>query len=196
MKKVAVAVENSSAPETDEDLSSMITLAKYDQQIMQLKAQKEIAMLEKRLLDVRKKNANQSAVTQSAELVAVQSALLPKPLGPYSQAVKAGGFVFVSGCIGYDIRTGRLADGGLESEVRQALDNLRSVVEESGGSLSRVCKTTIMMRDLAHFSLVNQIYSEYFNLESGATALPARSTFEVSFLPLGADIEIEAICLI
>ena len=196
VKKVAVAVENSSALETDEDLCSMITLAKYDQQIEQLKAQKEIAMMEKRLLDVRKKNANQSAVSQSAELVAVQSALLPKPLGPYSQAVKAGGFVFVSGCIGYDIRTGRLADGGLESEVRQALDNLRSVVEESGGSLSRVCKTTIMMRDLAHFSLVNQIYSEYFNLESGATALPARSTFEVSFLPLGADIEIEAICLI
>jgi 2-iminobutanoate/2-iminopropanoate deaminase len=196
VKKVAVAVENSSAPETDEDLCSMITLAKYDQQIMQLKAQKEIAVLEKRLLDKRKKNANQSAVTHSAELVAVQSALLPKPLGPYSQAVKAGGFVFVSGCIGYDIRTGRLADGGLESEVRQALDNLRNVVEESGGSLSRVCKTTIMMRDLAHFSLVNQIYSEYFNLESGATALPARSTFEVSFLPLGADIEIEAICLI
>ena len=196
VQKVDVAIQVSRTPETDEDLCTMITLAKYDQQIMQLKAQKDIAMLEKRLLDIRKKNSNQPAVSPIDKIIAVQSALLPKPLGPYSQAVKAGGFVFVSGCIGYDIRTGRLADGGLESEVRQALDNLKNVVEEAGGSLSRVCKTTIMMRDLSHFSQVNQIYSEYFNLDSGATALPARSTFEVSFLPLGADIEIEAICLI
>ena len=196
VKNVAVPIDDSSAPETDDDLCSMITLAKYDQQIMQLKAQKDNAILEKRLRDMRKKGTNQPAISLTDRIIAVESALLPKPLGPYSQAVKAGGFVFVSGCIGYDIRTGRLADGGLESEVRQALDNLKNVVEAAGGSLSGVCKTTIMMRDLSHFSQVNQIYSEYFNLESGATALPARSTFEVSFLPLGADIEIEAICLI
>jgi 2-iminobutanoate/2-iminopropanoate deaminase len=72
---------------------------------------------------------------------------------------------------------------------------LKCIIEQSGSSLSKVCKITIMMREMSYFAEVNKIYAEYFNLAGGATALPARSTFEVSFLPLGAFIEIDAICL-
>lgn len=184
-----------------EKLLSKIEAAKYDQQLLLLKSQREVSNLESQLANLHKKNAaltssdSPSTFQQSKQMVAVESTKAPKAVGPYSQAVRANGFVFVSGCVGLNMETGRIADGGVEAEVRQTLDNLKCIIEESGSSLSKACKITIMMREMSYFAEVNKIYAEYFNLDGGATALPARSTFEVSFLPLGAFIEIDAICL-
>jgi 2-iminobutanoate/2-iminopropanoate deaminase len=187
--------------ESIEKLLSKIEAAKYDQQLSILKSQREVSNLEAQLANLHKKNAaligsdSPSASQHNKQLVVVESPKAPKAVGPYSQAVKANGFVFVSGCVGLNMETGRIADGGVEAEVRQTLDNLKCIIEQSGSSLSKVCKITIMMREMSYFAEVNKIYAEYFNLAGGATALPARSTFEVSFLPLGAFIEIDAICL-
>jgi 2-iminobutanoate/2-iminopropanoate deaminase len=187
--------------ESIEKLLSKIEAAKYDQQLSILKSQREVSNLEAQLANLHKKNAaligsdSPSASRHNKQLVVVESPKAPKAVGPYSQAVKANGFVFVSGCVGLNMETGRIADGGVEAEIRQTLDNLKCIIEQSGSSLSKVCKITIMMREMSYFAEVNKIYAEYFNLAGGATALPARSTFEVSFLPLGAFIEIDAICL-
>jgi 2-iminobutanoate/2-iminopropanoate deaminase len=187
--------------ESIEKLLSKIEAAKYDQQLSILKSRREVSNLEAQLANLHKKNAaltgpdSPSTSQHSKQLVVVESPKAPKAVGPYSQAVKANGFVFVSGCVGLNMETGRIADGGVEAEVRQTLDNLKCIIEQSGSSLSKVCKITIMMREMSYFAEVNKIYAEYFNLAGGATALPARSTFEVSFLPLGAFIEIDAICL-
>lgn len=181
-----------------EELNSKIEIAKYDYQLSQLKSQREISKLESRLSDLRAKDKDFSVQDSSGDksIVGVETLLSPKAVGPYSQAVKANGFVFVSGCVGLSMETGRLADGGVEAETRQSLDNLKNIIEASGSSMSKVCKVTIMMRDMSYFATVNKIYSEYFNLSGGATVLPARCTFEVSFLPLGAFIEIDATCLL
>jgi 2-iminobutanoate/2-iminopropanoate deaminase len=111
-------------------------------------------------------------------------------VGPYSQAIVSNGFVFVSGCISLDMESGRIAEGGVGAEVRCALNNLRHVLLEAGVTdMSRVCKTTMMIREMAYFPEVNKIYGEYFKAE----VKPARSTFEVSYLPLGAFIQVDAI---
>lgn len=187
--------------ESVEKLISKIEAAKYDQQLLLLKSQREVSNLEVQLANLYKKKAaltssdSPSTSEQNKQIVVVESTKAPKAVGPYSQAVRANGFVFVSGCVGLNMETGRIADGGVEAEVRQTLENLKCIIEQSGSSLSKACKITIMMREMSYFAEVNKIYAEYFNLNGGATALPARSTFEVSFLPLGAFIEIDAICL-
>jgi 2-iminobutanoate/2-iminopropanoate deaminase len=187
--------------ESVEKLISKIEAAKYDQQLLLLKSQREVSNLEVQLANLHKKKAaltssdSPSTSQQNKQIVVVESTKAPKAVGPYSQAVRANGFVFVSGCVGLNMETGRIADGGVEAEVRQTLENLKCIIEQSGSSLSKACKITIMMREMSYFAEVNKIYAEYFNLNGGATALPARSTFEVSFLPLGAFIEIDAICL-
>ena len=193
-----VVISGAVAADSIEELNSKIEIAKYDYQLLQLKSQREISKLESRLADLRGKNKDFSIPNSSEDktLVAVETSASPKAVGPYSQAVKANGFVFVSGCVGLDMETGRLADGGVEAETRQSLDNLKNIIEASGSSMSKVCKVTIMMRDMSYFATVNKIYSEYFNLTGGSTVLPARCTFEVSFLPLGAFIEIDATCLL
>lgn len=191
-------VSNSEA--TIETITSKLEIAMYDFQLLELKAKREIAVLQTQLCALQKERSLQlgssSETAERGQLVSVESPLVSKPIGPYSQAVVANGFVFVSGCIGMNMETGRIADGGVEAETRQSLENMKSIIEKSGSSLSKVCKTTIMIREMSYFAEVNKIYAEYFNLDSGATALPARSTFEVSFLPLGAFIEIEAVCLL
>jgi len=113
----------------------------------------------------------------------------PAAIGPYSQAIKANGFVFVSGCIGLHPETKQLA-GSIEDQTRQVLQNLKSIVEASGSSLEKVCKTTILLSSMSDFATVNSIYSEYF-----PTNPPARATFAVAGLPLGAAIEIECTAL-
>ena len=119
----------------------------------------------------------------SREVVSTPNA--PAAIGPYSQAIKANGFVFVSGCIGLHPETKQLA-GSIEDQTRQVLENLKSIVEASGSSLEKVCKTTILLSSMSDFATVNSIYSEYF-----PTNPPARATFAVAGLPLGAAIEIE-----
>ena len=114
----------------------------------------------------------------------------PAAVGPYSQAIRAGRWVFTAGQIGIDPETGRLREG-LEAQTRQALANLAAILEAAGTDLRHVVKTTIYMTDLSAFQQVNAIYGEVFREDP-----PARSTVQVAALPLGALIEIEAIALV
>lgn len=111
-----------------------------------------------------------------------------KPIGPYSPAIRIGNFVFTSGQIGLDPQTGKLVDGDVSAQARQALTNLKTLIEASGASLDKVVKTTLFLKDMGDFQTVNAIYAEYFSSEP-----PARSTMQVSALPGGALVEVEAI---
>lgn len=119
----------------------------------------------------------------------IRSGAAPEPVGPYSQAVEQGGWIFCSGQIPLDPATGALVDGGIEVQTRQVLDNLRAVLEAAGLSLDHVVRTTIYLVDLAHFPRVNAVYAEHFQREPQ----PARATLQVAALPLGASVEIDAI---
>jgi len=114
----------------------------------------------------------------------------PGAVGPYSQAVVAGGFVFAAGTIGLDPKTGQMGSEGVGGQTRQALTNLQSVLEAAGSSLRRAVKTTVFLTDMGNFSQMNAVYAEFFPVDP-----PARSTVEVGQLPKGALIEIDAIAL-
>lgn len=118
----------------------------------------------------------------------VRTASAPAAIGPYSQAIRAAGFVFCSGQIPIDPATGALVEGGVGAQARRALENLRAVLEASGSSLADVVKTTLYLTDLATFAEVNSVYAEFFPHDP-----PARATVGVQALPKGAAIEIEAI---
>jgi len=111
----------------------------------------------------------------------------PKVIGTYSQAVEAGDFIFCSGQIGINPKTGVLVEG-IEEQTTQVLENLKNVIEAAGANLKNVVKTTIYLKNLVDFEKVNKIYQDFFGEHR-----PARSTIEVSSLPKGALIEIEAI---
>ena len=111
----------------------------------------------------------------------------PKAVGPYAHANEAGGVVFVSGQLGLDPETGKMQEG-VEAQTRQALENLKAVLEDAGSSIDDVLKTTVFLDAIGDFSKVNEIYAEYFGENS-----PARSCFEVAALPLGGLVEIEAV---
>lgn len=123
----------------------------------------------------------------SREVIATADA--PAAIGPYSQAIKAGGFVFTAGQLGLDPATGKLAEG-VEAQTRQALANLKAILAAAGSSPAQVVKTTIFLADLADFAKVNAIYAEVFD-----AAPPARSTVQVAALPSSARVEIEAVAL-
>lgn len=114
----------------------------------------------------------------------------PAAVGPYSQAIKTDGIVFLSGQLGLDPATGKLVDG-IEAQTQQAVANLAAVLAAAGSSLDQVVKTTIFVTDMTNFALVNGIYGAAFSGDP-----PARSTVEVSALPLGGLVEIEAIALV
>lgn len=114
----------------------------------------------------------------------------PAAVGPYSQAIKVGQFIFASGQLGIDPETGKLREG-LEAQTQQILANLAAVLEAAGSSMDHVVKTTIFLVDIREFSKVNAIYATAFK-----AAPPARSTVQVSALPLGGLVEIEAIALL
>jgi 2-iminobutanoate/2-iminopropanoate deaminase len=122
------------------------------------------------------------------EIVDTEAA--PAAVGPYSQAVKAGDFVFASGQIPLDPETGSMVSGGIEAEVRQALTNLKAVLERAGASLETVVKTTLFIVRMEDFATINRVYAELF-----PNAPPARSCVEVSALPKGAQVEVEAIAM-
>lgn len=115
----------------------------------------------------------------------------PAPVGPYSQAIRAGGWLFASGQIPLDPASGKIVPGEIEDEARQVLANLRAVLEAGGSGLDRVVKATVYLTDLTLFPRVNAIYAEYFS----AKPAPARVTVGVASLPLGARVEIDAIAL-
>lgn len=113
---------------------------------------------------------------------------VPPARVPLSQAIKAGEWVFASGQLGTDPKTGRLVEGGITAETRRVCENLKAVLEAAGSSLGKVVKVTIYMADLGELLPMNEIFSAYF-----ATEPPARTTFQAAGLVAGARIEIEAI---
>lgn len=120
------------------------------------------------------------------EIIATSSA--PRAIGPYSQAVKAGGLLFLSGQIPLDPATGELVTGDIAVQTSRVMDNIAAVLAEAGLDFAAVVKTTIYLADLSHFAAVNEVYGSRF-----ATAPPARSTVEVQGLPKGAQVEIEVV---
>jgi reactive intermediate/imine deaminase len=112
----------------------------------------------------------------------------PKAIGPYSQAVAAGGMVFLSGQVGLDPATGELVKGGVEVEARRAFDNLRAVAQDAGPGLAAAVRVTIYLTDLGQFATANRIMQEYFS-----EPYPARVTIGVAALPRGAAIEVDCI---
>ena len=122
------------------------------------------------------------------EIISTENA--PQAIGPYSQAVKTGNLIFISGQIPLDPKTGNLVEGSIKDETNQVLKNLKSICEAAGYSLDDAVKITIFLTDLANFSVVNDLMKEFFS-----EPYPARATIEVSALPLGVNVEIEAIVL-
>jgi len=112
----------------------------------------------------------------------------PKTIGPYSQAVGAGGTVYLSGQVALDPATGQLVTGGFEAEARRAFENLKAVAEAAGSSLAAAARVTVYLTDLARFSIANQVMAEYFS-----EPYPARVTIGVAALPRGAAIEVDCI---
>ena len=124
-------------------------------------------------------------------LMHVSTSGAPAAIGPYSQAVVAGGFLFTAGQIALDPASGQLVEGGIEEQTDRVLRNLTAVLEEAGTSWTRVVKTTVYLQDLSHFPVVNEIYGRLIG-----DARPARSTVQVSALPRAALVEMDAVALV
>ncbi|MCD6322202.1 MAG: RidA family protein [Clostridiales bacterium] len=112
----------------------------------------------------------------------------PSAIGPYSQAVQSNGFIYTSGMIAIDPKTGNLSTGDVEEQTRLVMDNLTALIKSTSASMSNVIKTTVFLSDMNNFTKMNSIYAEYFQ-----TAPPARSTVEVARLPKDVLVEIECI---
>ena len=117
---------------------------------------------------------------------AIHTDKAPKAIGPYSQAIEAGGLVFVSGQLPVNPTTGEFAEGGIKEQTRQSLTNAQQVLQAAGTDLSRVVKTTVFLSDMVNFGAMNEVYAEFFS-----QPFPARSAFAVRTLPKGALVEIE-----
>lgn len=120
------------------------------------------------------------------EVVVAEKA--PQAIGPYSAGVKMGNLVFSSGQLGIDPKNGEIVPGGIETETRQALENLKSVLEAAGSSMEHVLKTTVFLRDINEFGRMNGVYREFFMED-----YPARSAIQVAALPKMGAVEIEVI---
>jgi 2-iminobutanoate/2-iminopropanoate deaminase len=125
-----------------------------------------------------------------ADRVVISTASAPPALGPYSQAVIAGGLVFTAGQVGLVPGSTTLPEG-IEAQTRQALENIRAIVEAAGSGLGKVVKTTVFLHNMDDFAAMNAVYGSFF-----VTEPPARSTVQVARLPLGALVEIEAVALV
>ena len=121
----------------------------------------------------------------------IQTEKAPKAIGPYSQAIQAGNFLFLSGQIPLDPKTGELVKGDIRKQTQQVLENIKGVLESQGLGMEDIVKVTIFLKDIGNFNQVNEVYATYF-----PSSPPARSTVEVAKLPRDADIEIEAIALV
>jgi 2-iminobutanoate/2-iminopropanoate deaminase len=122
---------------------------------------------------------------------AVSSPDLPGPVGPYSPAVRAGEWLFVSGQIPVNPGTGRLVEGGVQAETRQVLENLRTLLGSAGLSLADVVRTTVFLADMNDFQAMNEAYADFF-----AQPYPARTTIQAARLPRDVSVEIDAIALV
>ena len=121
----------------------------------------------------------------------IQTKQAPAAIGPYSQAIKAGGFVFASGQIPIDPKTGEFVQGGIGEQTERVLKNLAAVLEAAGSSLDQVVKTTVFLADMKEFGAMNEVYGKFF---TGAP--PARATVAAAGLPRDARVEIEAIAVV
>ncbi len=119
---------------------------------------------------------------------AISTTKAPAAIGPYSQAIKVGELVFVSGQLPIDPATGAFAEGGIKELTRQSLTNMKAILEEAGTSMANVVKTTVFLADMNDFAAMNEVYAEFF-----AAPFPARSAVAVKTLPKGALVEIECI---
>ncbi len=115
----------------------------------------------------------------------------PAAVGPYSQAVRVGDFIYSAGQIALVSETGKLVEGGIEAQTKQVMQNLSHVLEAAGSNLNNVVKSTIFVTDMADFSQVNEVYGSFF-----AGDPPARSTVQVAALPLGANVEVEVVAVL
>ncbi len=120
----------------------------------------------------------------------IHSALAPKAIGPYSQAIATNDLVFVSGQLGIDVSTGEFKGADIHSQTTQSMENIKAILKEAGLGMDSVVKTTILLKSLDDFSVVNGIYGSYFK-----EPYPARATFQVAKLPKDALVEIEAIAI-
>lgn len=114
----------------------------------------------------------------------------PAPIGPYSQAIAAGGFVFISGQIPSNPSTGEIVSSGIEDETKQVMENIKAILTEAGLDFSHIVKTSIFLTDMQHFAQVNQVYGTYFTDQ-----FPARETVQVAGLPKKVNVEISVIAI-
>ena len=122
---------------------------------------------------------------------AIHTELAPKAIGPYSQAIRAGSTVYLSGQIPLDPKTGELLGGSIEAQTRRAFENLKAVCTEAGGTMHQVVRVGIYLTDLSKFQQVNAVMAEFFH-----APYPARSTIGVASLPRGAHVEVDAILVL
>ncbi|GAA8340275.1 RidA family protein [Helicobacter pylori] len=120
----------------------------------------------------------------------IHSTLAPKAIGPYSQAIATNDLVFVSGQLGIDVSTGEFKGADIHSQTTQSMENIKAILKEAGLGMDSVVKTTILLKSLDDFSVVNEIYGSYFK-----EPYPARAAFQVAKLPKDALVEIEAIAI-
>ncbi|THH18603.1 hypothetical protein EW146_g2425 [Bondarzewia mesenterica] len=138
-----------------------------------------------------------STVTTHSSLTKVSTEHAPSAIGPYSQAIIAPPFVFISGCLGFEPKSGQFVPGGVEEQAKQALVNLKAVIEASGSEVGKVVKTTapnrlqVFLKNMDDFAAVNKIYGEFFGEHR-----PARSAIEVARIPKDGLVEVEAIASI
>jgi 2-iminobutanoate/2-iminopropanoate deaminase len=121
---------------------------------------------------------------------AISSARAPKAIGPYSQAIKAGGFVFLSGQLPANPAGGEIS-GDIKAQTKQSLENIRAILSAADANLQNVVKTTVFLKDINDFAAMNEVYKQYFDHDP-----PARSCVQVAAIPKGALVEIEAIARI
>jgi len=121
----------------------------------------------------------------------IATAEAPAAVGPYSQAIRCGNLIYTAGQLGINPQTGKLVEGGIQAQTRQALTNLKAILEASETSMVSVVKTTVFLQDIDDFARMNEIYAQFF-----PAAPPARSAVQVAALPLGGQVEIEAVAII
>jgi 2-iminobutanoate/2-iminopropanoate deaminase len=134
--------------------------------------------------------ASKKTLTDTVK-IPVKTDQAPGAIGPYSQAIKAGGFVFVSGQIPIDPQTGAFVPGGIAEQTEQVLKNLSAVLQAAGSSLAQVVKTTVFLADMKDFAAMNEVYGRFFTSEP-----PARATVAAAGLPRDARVEIEVVALL
>jgi 2-iminobutanoate/2-iminopropanoate deaminase len=115
----------------------------------------------------------------------------PAAIGPYSQAIKAGNTIYVSGQIPIDPKTGEFAGTDIQTQTRQSLTNIKNILQSAGADMKNVVKTTVLLADIADFTAMNEVYAEFFE-----EPYPARAAFQAAALPKGAKVEIEAIAVV